>query len=1468
MMEPPISVGPLVFEEFFAQLRRQGLTIGVDHHLRLQELLSKIGSECAPGDLKTILCPIFATDANQQKLFYRAFDSYFAVFSRLAASDAFTTSPATQAKEKATGERKTKTGRRRWPYFALGGTLAAGLFIVAILMLRKPAAPTPPTPAVPSAPAPEAASTPAPTPPAPQTPAPETQTVQTEGWLVRHRESLRLGAVIVVPLLLFLFYEWYRLIRRRLVLQRKRGKRPPFSWPIHPESSPSAIYDSAEFYGAARRLQRRQVGGSYHLDIEASVQATVDSLGFPRLQYKPDRKLPEYLVLVDRASFRDHQANLFHDLIRALRDEGLYVSLFFFEGDPRVAWDEERGDTVPLYELQRRYAGHRLLLLSDGEKLTDALSGSLAAWSSLLLEWKDRGVLTPEPLAHWGLREKALASQFIVLPATTEGLFALGDYFELPSQPDTSAIERTSPDQAPPVPDDPRGMEALRSYLGDGTFLWLAACAVYPELHWDLTLHLGSLPCFGPGLVTEQNLLKLVRLPWFRRGSIPDELRLPLIRELGEERERAVREAIVDLLEKNPAPNETFASDARHLEILFQRHWLDRQSSKKRGELIRALRAMPEDDLAQNYTMLRSVESVSKSRLDVALPARLRRMLFPSGLSAFGLRTSVRFAATLALIAAGTVVLTPRGVVVWRWIIQPPTPPPAAEVELKTSPPGATLLVDGKEVGASPHRVTLPDGYYKIEARKEGFKSSLGLLTVKNGSSNLFNPALEPIAVMLRISTDLQAPQISLDGQPAGEIKDGVFTLESLEMGKHTVRVFERHTEAAIAFEAKPGAMPALTEDIQFHDLKVVTVSTIGSHGRVQFTFNPGPVAVDGVQKGEVGSGALELNDLSRGTHRLDWGEGADQGTLQFELGDNPAMMVDLISDRPVGNLLVSADQDDAEVFVDGTDKGRTKNGGLRVSNLTAKQHVVTLVKDGYHSEPDARTVNVVKGSEITAELRLLANAPSETEPSPRDVLTKQAIEAFNNQHYVLPEGQNAVYYLKQLRELDPNYAWAKQELELSIQGAVHEADVAIKQQDFTRAKEIADASVQLLPDRKEGKSLLEDLRYRERQYEDESRATLAAPPLAFSIRVRHKQGRKNYSEGILKVSNHTLTFHAESASKGNLDRLEIPCSALREIKPQDGGFELEVAGKKWQFEPTNPSEFSFAALKSACGAADSRLLATAPPGPQPSHRPSEESARATEGFVVADMDRAAAGEVNGQLRAFCGRLRPTLSKYPFQPSSQEDTSLDELTRWFAPQSGEIWKFQAQALEKLTEKHGSRWTEKDPASKPQVTGEVLNFLNSAQAVANAFFPAGATQPHLTFVLRPRLDSAFGDSILELEIDGKSYPWTTKVQKQFTWPPPAGSQSLGATVWIKDGPLKLNIASRPGIWGIFRIIGDAEPRALNGKIVEWEYASGERGLRQAIHPAPVRLEIIEFPGGADVFSPQFYEGLKCPARAVQ
>jgi hypothetical protein len=131
--------------------------------------------------------------------------------------------------------------------------------------------------------------------------------------------------------------------------------------------------------------------------------------------------LPEYLFLIDRASFRDHQSLLHEHLAIMLRGQGLYVSTYFYEGDPRVCWSSSGDESWYLEDLQRTCAGYRLLLFGNGEQLLDAVTGRLVHWRRTFEGWTDRAVLTPVPATQWGSRELTLASQFAVAPATLEG---------------------------------------------------------------------------------------------------------------------------------------------------------------------------------------------------------------------------------------------------------------------------------------------------------------------------------------------------------------------------------------------------------------------------------------------------------------------------------------------------------------------------------------------------------------------------------------------------------------------------------------------------------------------------------------------------------------------------------------------------------------------------------------------------------------------------------------------------------------------------------------------------------------------------------------------------------------------------------------------------------------------------------------------------------------------------------------
>src|SRR5438128_10547340 len=119
----------LIFGELLEYLRHHGFHLGLDHYLRLQTLLDKIDGHCAPVELRTLLCPIFATSRNQQEQFYRIFDSYFDLFE--SAPEITETGEAIEEAEAAPLLKSPP--RRKWPYVLL--PLAAAIVIIVIALL-------------------------------------------------------------------------------------------------------------------------------------------------------------------------------------------------------------------------------------------------------------------------------------------------------------------------------------------------------------------------------------------------------------------------------------------------------------------------------------------------------------------------------------------------------------------------------------------------------------------------------------------------------------------------------------------------------------------------------------------------------------------------------------------------------------------------------------------------------------------------------------------------------------------------------------------------------------------------------------------------------------------------------------------------------------------------------------------------------------------------------------------------------------------------------------------------------------------------------------------------------------------------------------------------------------------------------------------------------------------------------------
>ncbi len=259
---------------------------------------------------------------------------------------------------------------------------------------------------------------------------------------------------------------------------------------------------------------------------------------------------PEYLVLSDPPLVaEDHQAAYFDAVFRILEAEGIGLTRYYFDYNTQCGYSGEQRFT--LLELEKRYRCHHLLVFAHGDNLRYWVVGSME--NPLFSGWPQRAIFTLEPQMGGELGQAKVP----ILPANQTGLKYFADslvtpfgLFEGSLLHPSQLSESNRRDHFPPLlydsphrwlePQAPKTVELkqllkqIYLYLGKDTYDWFSACAVYPTLHWQLTLYLGDKLIGEPNQdsLIHESLFKLIRLPWFRHGQFPEWLRKHLIKNL------------------------------------------------------------------------------------------------------------------------------------------------------------------------------------------------------------------------------------------------------------------------------------------------------------------------------------------------------------------------------------------------------------------------------------------------------------------------------------------------------------------------------------------------------------------------------------------------------------------------------------------------------------------------------------------------------------------------------------------------------------------------------------------------------------------------------------------------------------------------------------------------------------------------------------------------------------------------
>ncbi|HTM49503.1 MAG TPA: hypothetical protein VL285_12505 [Bryobacteraceae bacterium] len=509
---------PVAFEFLFERLRQEGFRLGYDHQLRVQELLGRLS--CKPEELGSLLAPVFATTPAQQRRFLEIFAEVFEVLDRPAESKSDTELPAVWKK------------LSRFVAIAL---VAAGAGVAFWRVQMEPAelalhAPAPP--AVPDGVLPDER---------PSDPSTRERQYSIDlsgsgGAPTMRRHSLAKWLIVGAPWMILLGVYLFEMRRRKTVVERAEAFEPPHYWPLRVDPMGELVYAAGEIRALARLMRTRLDDGLMRLDIRATLRATIRSAGFPRFRFRPVQRPPEFLVLIERRSLEDHFACLITDLFRLLHAEGVYHTRYYFEGDPRGLVSES-GQAVRLEELSARTAGHRVLVFGSSGNFLHPVTGRLEDWAAALWErWPMRAALladAPGPRRLRRLREAG----FVIASADTTGVRQTVEYFAAMA----NALEKPAPEFKPLS--EPYGEDSP----------WLAACAVYQEVNWNLSLMLA------PGKVDEVTAGRLARVEWLRAGLIPPPARDRLIDKLSDTDRPAILAKLRSLLHSQPPPAGSYA---------------------------------------------------------------------------------------------------------------------------------------------------------------------------------------------------------------------------------------------------------------------------------------------------------------------------------------------------------------------------------------------------------------------------------------------------------------------------------------------------------------------------------------------------------------------------------------------------------------------------------------------------------------------------------------------------------------------------------------------------------------------------------------------------------------------------------------------------------------------------------------------------------------------------------------------
>jgi hypothetical protein len=295
----------------------------------------------------------------------------------------------------------------------------------------------------------------------------------------------------------------------------------------------------------------------------------------------------------------------------------------------------------------------------------------------------------------------------------------------------------------------------------------------------------------------------------------------------------------------------------------------------------------------------------------------------------------------------------------------------AVQVQIATTPPAASVRINGEAKCDAPCAIPLTPGTYQVTAFLDGYDPATDSITVAAGQPANLSLTLTAQAQAVRILTDLDQGKVAFDDQPPADLQDGQLIVDKVAPGSHTVKVTGKSGEATFTFDIAEAKPPVVTGSVTAKNLMAVLVASFGNTAHVVTNSGPLKLALNGQPEGDAGPAGVDLTGFQAGVDELVIGDAKDQKNMKESFGPAPMLTAFLKSDLNIGTLIVSTGDDDVRVFLNEKEyRARTKRGQLRIQTIGKVN--VRVAKDGFQPEP-AQTAEIKKGAEVRLEFKLKA---------------------------------------------------------------------------------------------------------------------------------------------------------------------------------------------------------------------------------------------------------------------------------------------------------------------------------------------------------------------------------------------------------------------------------------------------------------------------------------------------------------